>query len=68
MQIHATIARNVDGLDLDLFEQALLARRESLQVRHTFASVPESARVLDVGIVTTPLQATSSAADSSSNR
>jgi hypothetical protein len=35
MQIYATIARNVDGLDPDLFEQALLARREFLQVSYT---------------------------------
>jgi hypothetical protein len=36
MLIAATIARNVDGLDLDLFEQALLARREFLQVYHLY--------------------------------
>jgi hypothetical protein len=66
MLIAATIARNVDGLDLDLFEQALLARREFLQVYHQCASCSWYC-AHHVSIASLSVQATSPAAASSSS-
>ena len=38
MYIQASVARNVDGLDLDLFEQALAARRSFLEKQVSYCT------------------------------